>query len=71
MLWSLAYRTLPAEDTAIVKNRGKAHGPPFDMSGKRITEAFDSALLIDATLKAGKRQRDRRILNIRDHVDPG
>ncbi|UCG65957.1 MAG: UbiD family decarboxylase [Deltaproteobacteria bacterium] len=51
VLWSLAYRMRPAEDTAIVKNRTKAHGPPFDMSGKMITEAIDSALLIDATLK--------------------
>ena len=51
VLWSLAYRMRPAEDTAIVKNRTKAHGPPFDVSGRRITEAFDSALLIDATLK--------------------
>lgn len=51
ILWSLAYRMRPAEDTAIVKNRTKAHGPPFDMSGKRIIEAIDSALLIDATLK--------------------
>jgi 4-hydroxy-3-polyprenylbenzoate decarboxylase len=51
VLWSLAYRMRPAEDTAIVKNRNKAHGPPFDMSGKRITGAIDSALLIDATLK--------------------
>lgn len=51
ILWSLAYRMRPAEDTAIVKNRHKAHGPPFDITGKMITEAFDSALLIDATLK--------------------
>lgn len=51
VLWSLAYRMRPAEDTAIVKNRTKAHGPPFDMSGKMIAEAIDSALLIDATLK--------------------
>lgn len=51
VLWAMAYRMRPAEDTVTVKHRGKGHGPPFDSSGRIVTEALDSALLVNATLK--------------------
>jgi UbiD family decarboxylase len=51
VLWAMSYRMKPADDTAIVKNRGKGHGPPFDITGRIVTEATDSAILINATMK--------------------
>jgi 4-hydroxy-3-polyprenylbenzoate decarboxylase len=45
VLWSLAYRTNPAEDTHIVRNRGAVQGAQY---GPRQA---DSGLLIDATRK--------------------
>lgn len=45
VLWSLAYRTNPAEDTHIVRNRGGVQGAQY---GPNKT---DSGLLIDATRK--------------------
>src|SRR5262249_20219403 len=45
VMWSLAYRTNPAEDVQIVPNRGGVQGAQY---GPRKT---DSGLLIDATRK--------------------
>jgi UbiD family decarboxylase len=45
ILWSIAYRSNPAEDVHIAPNRSVGHGPK---SGRHGT---DSTLLIDATLK--------------------
>jgi 4-hydroxy-3-polyprenylbenzoate decarboxylase len=45
VLWSLAYRSNPAEDVHIAPNRSGGHGPK---SGRR---ASDATMLVDATLK--------------------
>lgn len=45
ILWSLAYRSNPAEDVHIAPNRSSGHGPK---SGRRAT---DATMLVDATLK--------------------
>jgi 4-hydroxy-3-polyprenylbenzoate decarboxylase len=46
VFWAMAYRANPAVDVAILKHRGRGHGPK---SARGETE--DSTLLIDATLK--------------------
>jgi len=46
VLWSLAYRSNPAEDVQIMPHRDGGHGPK---SGRR---AGDATMLVDATLKA-------------------
>src|SRR5207253_4241104 len=45
VLWSLAYRSNPAEDVAISPHRSSGHGPK---SGRRLS---DATMLVDATLK--------------------
>ena len=45
VLWSLAYRSNPAEDVQIEPYRSRGHAP------KSGSQAFDSTMLIDATLK--------------------
>src|SRR5215211_3657901 len=45
VLWSLAYRSNPAEDVHIARHRSSGHGPK---SGRR---AGDATMLVDATLK--------------------
>lgn len=45
VLWSLAYRSNPAEDVHIAPHRASGHGPK---SGRR---AEDASMLVDATLK--------------------
>jgi 4-hydroxy-3-polyprenylbenzoate decarboxylase len=45
VLWSLAYRSNPAEDVHIAPHRSSGHGPK---SGRR---ASDATMLVDATLK--------------------
>jgi UbiD family decarboxylase len=45
VLWSLAYRSNPAEDVHIAPHRASGHGPK---SGRRAT---DASMLVDATLK--------------------
>ena len=45
VLWSIAYRSNPAEDVHIVPHRSGGHGPK---SGRRQD---DASLLVDATLK--------------------
>jgi 4-hydroxy-3-polyprenylbenzoate decarboxylase len=45
VLWSLAYRSNPAEDVHIARHRSSGHGPK---SGRRVS---DATMLIDATLK--------------------
>jgi UbiD family decarboxylase len=45
VLWSLAYRSNPAEDVHIAPHRSSGHGPK---SGRR---AGDATMLVDATLK--------------------
>ena len=46
LLWAMAYRQNPSEDVMIVPHRGLGHGP------WREGTAEDSAMLIDATMKA-------------------
>jgi UbiD family decarboxylase len=45
VLWSLAYRSNPAEDVHVAPHRSSGHGPK---SGRR---ASDATMLVDATLK--------------------
>src|SRR5262245_7124845 len=45
VLWSLAYRSNPAEDVHIAPHRSSGHGPK---SGRRVS---DATMLVDATLK--------------------
>ncbi|MFL5002681.1 MAG: UbiD family decarboxylase, partial [Xanthobacteraceae bacterium] len=45
VLWSLAYRSNPAEDVHIARHRSSGHGPK---SGRRLS---DATMLVDATLK--------------------
>src|SRR3954471_1307166 len=45
ILWSLAYRSNPAEDVHIAPNRSSGHGPK---SGRLLS---DATMLVDATLK--------------------
>jgi 4-hydroxy-3-polyprenylbenzoate decarboxylase len=45
VLWSLAYRSNPAEDVHIARHRSSGHGPK---SGRRVS---DATMLVDATLK--------------------
>ncbi|MFL5064340.1 MAG: UbiD family decarboxylase [Xanthobacteraceae bacterium] len=45
VMWSLAYRSNPAEDVHIARHRSSGHGPK---SGRRLS---DATMLVDATLK--------------------
>ncbi len=45
VLWSLAYRSNPAEDIHVAPHRSSGHGPK---SGRRLS---DATMLVDATLK--------------------
>ncbi|MFL5042935.1 MAG: UbiD family decarboxylase [Xanthobacteraceae bacterium] len=45
IMWSLAYRSNPAEDVHIARHRSSGHGPK---SGRRLS---DATMLVDATLK--------------------
>ena len=45
VLWSLAYRSNPAEDVHVAPHRSRGHGPK---SGRRQS---DASMLVDATLK--------------------
>src|SRR5215471_5016714 len=45
ILWSIAYRSNPAEDVHIVPHRSSGHGP------KSRRRASDATMLVDATLK--------------------
>jgi UbiD family decarboxylase len=45
VLWSMAYRSNPAEDVQIVRYRDGGHGP------KGGARSFDGTMLVDATLK--------------------
>jgi len=51
VFWAMAYRMKPQKDVVILPHRGKQHGPPFYLEGKKPTEPGDAALLMDATLK--------------------
>jgi UbiD family decarboxylase len=46
IFWALSYRSNPELDTHIIKHRERGHGPRTDTRG-----AFDSSLLVDATMK--------------------
>jgi UbiD family decarboxylase len=46
VFWAMSYRCDPAEDTLVVKHREAGHGPRTETSS-----SFDSAMLIDATMK--------------------
>ena len=47
LLWAMAYRCNPAQDTHIVRYREPGHGPRSE-----FTPDIDSAMLIDATMKS-------------------
>ena len=46
VLWAMSYRCDPAQDTQIVRYREPGHGPRSEH-----TPEFDSAMLVDATMK--------------------